>query len=203
MTGTKTATVAKPVAISLLMPVTLRAMAAANPPAAPKEEPTTVTNTATVSFPDPILAPVLIPVEHKATPVCIDDPFLVNGTAYKVTAMSFGSPHGAVFVDDVDSVDIVTLGAALGNHVLFPKGASIVFVQMLGSQTLKARLWQRGEGEMPSTPEAACVAGVAAMMLQKTLAREVRLCMGGEGFRVAWGWGRGVSLTGPSHLLYA
>ncbi len=204
MTKTKTASVsiAEPIAVSLLMPVKLRAMTA-NSPLAKKEETMPVSDTMTVSFSDPILAPVLIPVEHKATPACIDDPFLVNGAAYRVTAMSFGSPHGAVFVDDVDSVDIQTLGSALGNHVLFPEGASIVFIQILDSQTIKARLWQRGAGETPSTPEAACVAGVAAMMLQKTLAREVRLCMGGEAFQVAWGRGRGVSLTGPAHLLYA
>ena len=160
-------------------------------------------NITTVSFADPVTAPVLIPVEHKATPACINNTFMVNGTPYGVTAMSFGSPHGAVLVEDVDSVDVPALGSALGNHVLFPQGASIVFIQMLDSQTLKARLWQRGEGESEFSSEGACVAGAAAMMLQKTLTRNVDVRMGGQVSHVEWSWDNGVSLTGPTELIGA
>ncbi len=160
-------------------------------------------NTTTVSFSEPVTAPVLVPVEHNATPVCINDTFIVDGTPYGVTAMSFGSPHGAVLVDDVDSLDVSSVGSALGNHVLFPKGASIVFIQILDERTLKARLWQRGEGESEFSSEGACVAGTAAMMLQKTLTRRVNVVMGGQVSKVEWGWGSGVSLTGPADLLGA
>ncbi len=160
-------------------------------------------NTITVSFAEPVTAPVLVPVEHNATPACINDTFMVNGTPYGVTAMSLGSPHAAVLVDDVDSVDVPALGSALGNHVLFPKGASIVFIQMLDSRTLKVRLWQRGEGETEFSSEGACVAGAAAIMLQKTLTRRVSVYMGGGVSQVEWGWGSGVSLTGPADLLGA
>ncbi len=80
-------------------------------------------STITVSFAEPVTAPVLVPVKHNATPACINDTFMVNGTPYGVTAMSLGSPHAAVLVDDVDSVDVPALGSALGSHVLFPKGA--------------------------------------------------------------------------------
>ncbi len=157
---------------------------------------------ATVTMGEPVTVPVLIPVEHKSTPACINDPFMVDGKAYGVTAMSFGTPHGAVFVDEADAVNVPTLGAALGSHVLFPKGASIVFIQVVGKESLKARLWQRGEGETPFTPEAACVAGTAAMMLQKVLQSKVSVLMGGNILRVEWErGGAGVSLTGPAHLL--
>lgn len=149
-----------------------------------------------LSFGNPVTVPVLIPVEHKSTPACINDPFMVNGKSYGVTAMSFGSPHGAVFVENTDDVDVPSLGSALGNHALFPKGASIVFIQVLDKEHIKARLWQRGEGETPFTPEAVCVAGTAAMMLQKVLQREVHVHMGGSGFHVKWDrGGAGVHLT--------
>ena len=64
----------------------------------------TATINKTISLGKPVMTPCLIPVEHKATPNCINDPFMINGECWKVTAMSFGSPHGAVFVDDVDNV---------------------------------------------------------------------------------------------------
>ena len=158
----------------------------------------------TISLGKPITAPVLVPVEHKSTPTCINDPFMVEGKPYRVTAMSFGSPHGAVFVDDIGSVNVQALGSTLGTHVLFPKGASIVFIQTLDKKSLKARLWQRGAGETAFTPEAACVAGTAAMMLQKVLENEAEVIMGGNKFHVKWDRGHDdVLLSGPADLLQA
>ncbi len=155
----------------------------------------TRTNETKMFFEGPVIAPVLVPVEHNATPVCIDSPFFANDAVYSVTAMSFGTPHGAVFVDDVDGVDVASVGAALGAHALFPQGASIVFIQVLDRQTLKARLWQRGAGETEFTPEGACVAGTAAMMLLKTSENKVRVRMGGAVAEVEWGWGKGADVT--------
>ena len=152
----------------------------------------------------PITAPCLIPVLHSSTPSCINNPFIVNGELYGVTALSFGSPHGAVFVDDVDNVDVPALGSAIGTHPLFPKGASIVFIQVLDKETLKVRLWQRDQGEAAFTPEAACVAGAAAMMLQKVSFNEATVNMGGNSLLVQWDRANdGVLLTGPADLMTA
>lgn len=161
-------------------------------------------NNITVSLGKPVTIPVLVPVEHKSTPTCINDPFMVDGECYRVTAMSFGSPHGAVIVDDADSVDVPKVGSALGTHILFPKGASIVFIQVIDTRNLKARLWQRGKGETSFTPEAACVAGTAAKMLQKTFRDDMNVSMGGNIFNVSISWtknGNEVSITGPADLL--
>ncbi len=149
-----------------------------------------------ISLGKPITAPALVPVEHKATPFCICDPFMVNGICHKVTAISFGTPHGAVLVDDVDGVDVPSLGAALGTHTLFPSGASIVFFQMTDKENLKARLWERGGGENDFTPEAAGVAGTVSMMLQKAVGNKVNVHMGGNTCAVEWNRGGGeVCLT--------
>jgi len=157
----------------------------------------------TISFGNPITSPVLIPVEHKATPTCINNPFMVNGECYKVTAMSFGTPHGAVIVDDVDSVDVKTIGAALGNHVLFPKGANIVFIQVIDKKSIKVRVWQREKGEVPFAREGVCVAGVAAMMLQKILSGKATVHMGGSTVTVKWDRCNGAEVTGAAELLNA
>lgn len=156
----------------------------------------------TVSLGKAITAPVLIPVIHESTPSCINDPFLVQGRAYGVTCVSFGSPHGAVLVENVDSVDVPEIGTALGTHPLFPRGASIVFVQITGKSSLKARLWQRGEGEIPFTPEAACVAAAAAIMLQKITKHEAEVTLGSRQVHVSWDRAvNQVFLTGPAELL--
>jgi len=143
----------------------------------------------------PVTSPCLIPVLHSATPNCVAQPFMANGKPYAVTALSFGTPHGAVVVDDVDSVDVPSLGRALGSHALFPMGASIVFLQALSASHIKARLWQRNAGETEFTREAACVAGTAAMMLQKVMQSQAEVSMGSETVRVKWDRATGVTLS--------
>lgn len=150
----------------------------------------------------PIMVPCLIPVKHDSTPNCVNDPFMVNGKCFKVTAMSFGSPHGAVFVDDIDAVDVQGTGSALGTHSLFPKGANIVFIQILDNETVKARLWHLEKGETDFSAEAVCVSGVTAMMLHKVLTDRVNVYMGDNVFQVQWNRGTyEVYLTGPADLL--
>jgi len=144
-----------------------------------------------IFFGKPITAPCLIPVLHSATPSCVAEPFMADGIPCKVTALSFGTPHGAVLVDDVDAVDVPSLGRALGTHPRFPQGASIVFLQLLGGNRVKARLW----GESTFTNEAACVAGVAAMMNQVILENKVEVLMGGRTVFVTWNRETGVSLS--------
>jgi len=152
-------------------------------------------STETVMMGKPITAPRLILVLHSATPACVAEPFMVGGTPYQVTALSFGTPHGAVLVEDVDSVDVPSLGRALGTHALFPMGASIVFLQVLDGDQVKARLWQRDGSGIEFTREAACVAGTAAMMLQKVIKTQARVSMGDVSACVKWDRETGVSLT--------
>lgn len=158
-------------------------------------------NNVTARFGNPITIPVLIPVEHRSTPMCIDNPFMVNGECYRVTAMSFETPHGAVFTDDLNSVNVPSLGQSLGTHPLFPRGASIVFIRVLDRENIEARLWQYDKGETAYTPEAACVAGAAAMMCQKTLFNELNVSMYGHLFRMKWDRLKGeVTLTNNSSI---
>ncbi|MCL2078341.1 MAG: hypothetical protein FWH17_00705 [Oscillospiraceae bacterium] len=183
------------------MPVSLRRQIYSTPQYAPgifenEEEHTEKADSAAVCLGHPITAPCLIPVLHSSTPSCINNPFMVNGKPYRVTALSFGAPHAAVFVDDVQSVDVQSVGSALGTHPLFPEGASVVFIQPLGKDSVAARLWQQKRGEIPFTREAGGVAGTAAMMLQKVLYNEISVHMGERSYAVKWDRnGDGVSIT--------
>ena len=159
-------------------------------------------NQVTIPMGKPITSPVFVPVEHKSTPKCILDPFMVDGKCYPVTAISFGNPHGAVFVDDINAVDVEKVGVALGTHALFPKGANIVFVQVVDYNNIKTRLWVRGEGETMFSTEAACVAGTAAIMCKEIYVAEINIEMGGNKLVMHWDKSEHeVKLTGPAGLL--
>jgi len=127
---------------------------------------------------------------------------MVNGEPYRVTALSFGSPHGAVFVDDVDDIDVASLGTALGTHKLFPHGASIVFIQVMDKKSIKARLWHKEHGGIVFTPESAGVAGTAARMLQKVSSSDISVSMNEHTVKVEWHHGDDEALlTGNASLI--
>ena len=145
----------------------------------------TISANQVVNFGKPVTTPFLIPVTHASTPNCINSPFMVDGKCYGVTALSFGSLYGVVMVENLDDIDISALGAALGTHRLFPKGANIVFVQILGGEDLKAQVWPLA-GKKVAPFEAACAAGTAAMMLRKVLSGTVTVWMGKNSYHVEW-----------------
>ncbi|MCL2050539.1 MAG: hypothetical protein FWG91_02230 [Lachnospiraceae bacterium] len=160
-------------------------------------------NNISVSFGKPITAPYLIPVLYNGSPMCINNPLLIDGEILKVTVISLGRPHGVLFVDDLKSVDVKKIGALLGTNAIFPKGASIIFAKKQDEESLETRLWQHGEGETAYTNEAAAVAGTVAIMLNKTCITKVKVTMGGNSFLTEWGRGENdeVILTGKKELM--
>jgi len=57
----------------------------------------------------------------------------VSGLINRVTSISMGNPHAIVFVDDVDAVDVVSVGRRLRNLTeLFPGGRTCISSRRLG-----------------------------------------------------------------------
>ncbi len=86
------------------------------------------------------------------------------GAARRVTLMSVGNPHCVIFTDALDLVDVKHDGAAIEHDPLFPECANVEFVQVTGVNTLKVRVWERGNGETLASGTAACAAAVGAVL---------------------------------------
>ncbi len=139
-----------------------------------------------LSLGKPVFSPTLIPVLHSSTPRCIDEPFMVKGVAYHVTCLSFGHPYGVVFTEEAESAPVETIGPLLASHLLFPKGADIVFAQVADKHTLKLRFWKKGEGECDASPQAAGAGLVAAVMLHKLNTCEADVIMQAQSYHAQW-----------------
>ena len=101
----------------------------------------------------------------------------------KLTApcvVSMGNPHAVFFVEDLDTIDIPTVGPILENHDVFPERANIGFVQILGQDRLRLRVWERGAGLTLACGSGACAALVASHRRGKCARRAYLTVDGGE-----------------------
>src|SRR4029450_13765588 len=77
----------------------------------------------------------------------IERPLEVAGQGYRVTCVSMGNPHCVVFVDDVASLQLATLGPRFEHHPFFPRRVNTEFIRVAGPDALEMRVWERGAGE--------------------------------------------------------
>jgi diaminopimelate epimerase len=61
-----------------------------------------------------------------------------------VYAANTGVPHAVVFVPEIGTVDIDTLGPIIRNHPTFLQGANVNFVEQGAGELLKIRTFERG-----------------------------------------------------------
>ncbi len=109
-----------------------------------------------------ILAPNLIPVKLGGE-VVVDRPVTIADKQYNITCVSIGNPHCVVFTDNVDGLDIESIGPRFENSELFPERVNTEFVRVIDAKTIKMRTWERGTGETWACGTGACAAAVAAV----------------------------------------
>ena len=158
-------------------------------------------SSATVDIGKAELKPERIPVLMSGENV-INRPYTMLDKEYNITCVSTGNPHCVVFVDNVDKIDIETVGRAFENAEIFPERVNTEFVRVVNSKTIKMRVWERGNGET-----LACGTGAAAVVVA---AVENGYCKKGENITVKLRGGdlivnytdEKVTLTGNTNLVY-
>ena len=93
----------------------------------------------------------------------VDAPLKVGGTEYQVTCVSLGNPHCVVFCDAIDGIDLNSLGPKFEYASCFPERVNTEFVRVINKNTLRLRVWERGNGETLACGSGACAAVAAAV----------------------------------------
>lgn len=120
-------------------------------------------NKVTVHMGKPELKANLIPVDMPSETV-IKQEIVVSEIPYEITCVSMGNPHCVVFMDEVDDLNVSEIGPKFEHHKFFPERINTEFVSVIDKQTLKMRVWERGNGETLSCGTGACAAVVAAVV---------------------------------------
>jgi len=88
----------------------------------------------------------------------------VGGAPYAITCVSMGNPHAVVFCKNVDELYLRELGPLFEHSAIFPDRVNTEFIEILGKNHLKMRVWERGSGETLACGTGACAATVAAVL---------------------------------------
>jgi len=116
-----------------------------------------------VNMGEAILDSKEIPVVSSKENV-INETLNIDGIDYSITCVSMGNPHCVVFINDIDNLDLKTIGPKFENHPMFPDRVNTEFVEIIDENTLKMRVWERGSDET-----FACGTGACAVVVASTL----------------------------------
>lgn len=129
-------------------------------------------------------------------------PIEVDGETYGITGVSMGNPHAVVYLEDLDNLDIETLGPKFENHPCFPDRINTEFCKVLDEHNLQMRVWERGSGETLACGTGACAAAVSSIINGYTK-EQVNVKLLGGSLQIYWDRENNlVYMTGPAEEVF-
>lgn len=154
-----------------------------------------------VNMGNPVFEPKKIPVLSEKDRV-INESIQAAGREWKITALSMGNPHGVIFTEDVDTLDLEKIGPKFERHPWFPDRINTEFIRVLDDRTIQMRVWERGSGETMACGTGACAAAVASALNGYT-GPEVRVRLLGGDLDIFWDREENqVYMTGPATTVF-
>jgi diaminopimelate epimerase len=153
-----------------------------------------------VDMADPVMKGKEIPVNLSGR--IVNRPLKLENKEFRITCLSMGNPHCIIYTEDLDNFPVEIYGPLLETHSIFPKKANIEFIQVVGREHIKMRVWERGAGETDGCGSGACAAAVASVLNGFT-GRKVTVDQPGGKLMVEWDVKTShVLLTGPAEVAF-
>lgn len=155
----------------------------------------------TVDMGKPVFEPKNIPftADEQATTymLAIED----HGKK-EITAVSMGNPHAVVMVDDVDTAPVLEWGPLIESHDRFPERVNAGFMQLINSDSIRLRVFERGAGETSACGTGACAAVVSGIK-RGLLNNIVTVALPGGELQISWpDADASVWMTGPAEHVF-
>ena len=121
---------------------------------------------------------------------------------FQSTRVSMGNPHLVTFVEDITQINLPEIGQQLENYHLFPDRTNVEFSQIVGKDTIRMRVWERGSGITQACGTGACATAVAAV-LHGLAGRKCDIIMDGGTVTIEWEEATGhILMTGPATKVF-
>ena len=154
----------------------------------------------TVNMGIPKFDPAAIPFNSKkiALTYFVD----IAGKQIEISVISIGNPHAVRIIQDIDQAPVLTEGASIESHPDFPNRVNVGYMQVIDTQHIKLRVYERGSGETLACGTGACAAVVSGIK-RKILASSVTVITRGGNLQISWsGNNHPVWMTGPAETVF-
>lgn len=133
----------------------------------------------------------------------IDNVMRVADENWTCTAVSMGNPHLVTFRDGIEKLNLEKIGPLFEKHEIFPQNVNTEFIEVVGENHVKMRVWERGSGETFACGTGACA--VAAVCVKKGIFPfgtpiTVELVGGNLEITISEAWD--VTMAGPAEIAY-
>ena len=94
----------------------------------------------------------------------------------KGVAVNIGNPHIVFYGKSIEDVDLNAIGPMVEKHHFFPNKTNVEFIEVVNSNTIKMKVWERGAGVTLACGSGACAAvyaGWKKKLIEKNSAVQV------------------------------
>ena len=159
-----------------------------------------VSGAVTVNMGKPIFEPRDIPFVAERRALVYN--LALDDGAVEISALSMGNPHAVRIVEDIDSAPVTTEGAKIEVHPRFPRKVNVGYMQIMGRDRVKLRVFERGAGETLACGTGACAAVVAGIT-RHLLDEQVIVSTRGGDLTIVWkGEDEPVLMTGSAVTVF-
>lgn len=148
--------------------------------------------------------PDFIPAHVPFLTERLDNDYVINvdDQTLRVGVVSMGNPHAVLRVDNIDAAPVSVLGPKLENHPRFPKRVNVGFMQIMGRDSIRLRVFERGAGETLACGTGACAA-VAIAHRNNWVDERVTVALPGGMLTIFWqGPSHPIWMTGPATFVF-
>ena len=164
-------------------------------------------DTVTVNMGAPRVQPEDLPARVEGLPTQVMGEDTLYGVAFAgqthwLSLVSMGNPHAVQLVEHIDTARVLSEGAFLESHPIFPKKVNVGFMQVNDRHDVHIRVFERGAGETLACGTGICAAVVAGIR-RGLLDSPVHVTARGGALSIAWaGADAPVMMTGPAVLVF-
>ena len=123
----------------------------------------------------------------------------INNKEYEITSLLLGVPHTVIF-GDLEKYNVEE-GKYIEKHNIFPQGTNVNFCEVLDSQEVWVKTWERGAGTTLACGTGSCASVVAANKLG-LVGHKVKVLIPGGSLLIELKID-GVYMTGPAVITFS
>lgn len=95
----------------------------------------------------------------------VDEELRVGGQLLSVSCVAVGNPHCVVWLEGATEHNVRRLGPLIESHAMFPKRVNVQFMEVVGRDRIRIKIWERGAGYTLASGSSSCAAASAARRL--------------------------------------